>query len=92
MAHLLFDLCERLLAFADGVERERGVVADGAEAFEGQLGLGLAGVAAGDSLDQLEARVHLACVLVCFAPDSFEPLAVLPQILFNFGAAPGLKT
>ena len=65
MAQLLFDLFERLLAFADGVEGERAVVADVAEALEGQLGLCLAGVAAGDGLDELEPRVQL--------PDPPEP-------------------
>src|SRR5215208_5586588 len=86
LAQLLFDLFERLLTLADGVEGERAVVADGAEAFEGQLGLGLAGVAAGDGLDELEACVHLARVLVGLAPDALQTLAVFPQVLLHLRA------
>src|SRR5688572_4502704 len=53
LAHLALYLFERLLLLPDGVERERAVLAYGAESFERQLGLGLAGVAAGDGLDHL---------------------------------------
>ena len=90
MAHLAIYLFERLLLLAYGVERERAVFADGAEAFERQLGLGLAGIAAGDGLDELESGVHLARVLVGLAADPFEPDAVAVQVLLKLGATRGL--
>lgn len=90
MTQLPLNLFESLLLVTEAVERERAVLAYGAEALERHLGFGVAGVAAGDGLYHLQARVQFARVLVGLAPDAFEPQAVFVQILFKLGAPGGL--
>src|SRR5213079_1354568 len=88
---LSFDLFARVLLRLGSGEPEGYVLADGAEALEGDFGLGMAGVAARHRLDDLEARLHLAVVLRRLALDAREAHTIFQQAALELDAVRGLE-